>query len=439
MKKLFAVLVLIAAIFALNGCSLELKSIETLMRPPLTATEQELEKSIDNFLGNNISLRSPASGSHHSAITLHDLDADKNEEAIIFYVNNNDTSAIRMCVLKKNSGGWQLVSDFAGNGSGIYSVDFYDLNNDGSDDMLVSWYLFEDRTNKTLTVYSSSRKGKEISFSACVTEPYNLICVEDVFSTGEKQIVLIYTDVAKTTDRTHIRLMKLNEDNRVVLLSETALDDRIISVSSIKADKRADSEAPRFFVDALLRDGKMITEILGWNMEHNSFAQLIPTTLQYDAGATVRSSNLYSYDIDADGVIEIPRREPLKENEHSDNSSGYLLVWYDYIREKFVKERSYAVNIQDNYRVFIPEELTGKLFVKNGKGSMWVFETASGEKLFSVSVYDIVEGNGNFSVSDMSETLLITADKAYVCEWTEQLFEYGIEPDELLKYFSLNS
>lgn len=437
MKIRFAVPILVAALLALSGCSLELKSIETLMRPPLTATEQELEKSIDSFLGNNISLRSPASGSYHSAITLHDLDGDKNDEAIIFYVNNNDTAVVRMCVLKKNRSGWQLVSDFAGNGSGVYSVDFYDLNNDGGDDMLVSWYLFEDKVNKTLTVYSSSRKGNEINFSACATETYNLLCVADVFSTGEKQLILTYTDTAKNTDKTHIRLMSLNAQNRVVLVSQTTLDDRISSITSLKADKPLDSKDTRIFVDALLRDNKLITEILVWNSEKKSFVQLISSSLQYDRLVTARSSNLYSYDIDADGIIEIPRREPLAKFKNTDTSSGYMLVWYDYNNGGFFKERSYIVNVRDNYRIYVPDVLDGKLTVKSENNSVWIFLDDSREKLFDVSVYKTDEWSAN--QSETSVVLLTTADKVYVCNAEEKLTDYGIEQSDLIKYFSLNS
>ena len=437
MRLRFTVLILAAVLLALSGCSLELRSIETLMRPPLTATEQELEKSIDSFLGNNISLRSPASGSYHSAITLHDLDGDKNDEAIIFYVNDNDTAVVRMCVLKKNSGGWQLVSDFAGNGSGVYSVDFYDLNNDGGDDMLVSWYLFEDKVNKTLTVYSSSRKGNEINFSACVTETYNLLCIADVFSTGEKQLILTYTDTVKKAEKTHIRLMSLNSDNRVELLSETLLDDRISSITSLKADKPQNSDSTRFFVDALLLDNKLITEILVWDNEKEGFTALIPSSRQYDGLVTARSSNLYSYDIDSDGIIEIPKREPLTVQKNSDTVSGYMLVWYDYHNGGFFKERSYIVNIRDNYRIFVPDVLDGRVSVKSESGSSWSFFDDKGDKLFTVTAYKADEWNGKSA--DESGVLLATADKVYVCNVGEKLMEYGIEQSDIDNYFSLNS
>lgn len=437
MKLRFVFPLLVAVLLALSGCSIELKSIDTLMRPPLTATERELEKSIDSFLGNNISLRSPASGSFHSAITLHDLDGDKNDEAVIFYVNNNDTAVVRMCVLKRNSNGWQMVSDFAGNGSGVYSVDFYDLNNDGGDDMLVSWYLFEDKVNKTLTVYSSRRQGNEINFSACATEAYNHLCVADVFSNGEKQLVLTYTDTAKKKDRTHIRLMSLNSHNRVVLLSQTTLDDRISSITSVKSDKANGSGETRFFVDALLHDNKLITEILVWNSDNKSFVQLISQSLQYDKLMTARSSNLYSYDIDADGTIEIPKREQLFKKSNIDTSSGYMLVWYEYNNGSFIKERSYIVNVRDNYRIYVPDVLEGKISVKSESKSVWSYFNESSQKLFDVTVYKTDEWLGNSS--EKSLVLHTASDKVYVCHVEDRLTGYGIDQADLIKYFSLNS
>ncbi len=436
MKKIFSAVVAFCLLACLCGCSFEPKSIDSLMRPPQTATELELEKSINTILGNNISLRSPASGSYHSAITLHDLDADRNDEAIVFYVNNNDTSAVRMCVLKKNSEGWQLVSDFAGNGSGIYSIDFYDLNNDGGDDMLVSWYLFEDKINKTLTVYSSSRSGNEISFSACATEPYNLLCVEDVFSTGEKQIILGYTDSAKQTGKNHIRLMSLNSDNRVVLLSETRLDDAILSLSSIKTDRPNNGSGPRIFVDAIIPDSKMITEILVWNSSNNNFKPLLPSASSLSNSATARSNNLYSFDIDNDSLIEIPKREALKEK--GSTSVGYVLVWYSLENGKMVREHNYFVNIRDNYKLYVSDELFKKIYVRSdNENSTWDFVTSSGDTLFSIIVYDLNEWNNN--KPNVTETLLINNDKVYACKITEKGKENGVSSADLVKYFSLNN
>ncbi len=438
MKRTAALLLACALLMLLSGCSFEFRSIENLMRPPLTATEEELEKSINSLLGSSISLRSPESGVHHSAITLHDLDGDQAEEAIVFYTNSNDSSVVRMSVLKKTSSGWALVSDFAGNGSGVYSIEFYDLNNDGCDDMLVSWYLFEDRVNKTLTVYSGMRTDNEINFSACVTEPYNLLHVEDVFGTGEKQMILAYTDAAKTSGRTHIRLMSLNSENRVVLLSETKLDDRILSLKSIKADRPEQLSGPRIFIDAEIADSQMITEILVWNSESSNFKSYISSSAQDYSSLTLRSNNLESYDVDEDGLIEIPLRKALAESRDGDTSVGYLLAWCSVEPDKLQEKEYYLVNLQENYRIYFPKEYKGKVFVRSDNASgTWNFVTAKNEELFEISVFSLDAWNENNS--KVTETLLITGDKVYACTITELGEKQGIKAVDLVKYFSLNS
>ena len=253
----------------------------------------------------------------------------------------------------------------------------------------------------------------------------------------KKQLVLTYTDTAKKKDRTHIRIMSLNSHNRVVLLSQTTLDDRISSITSVKADKANGSGETRFFVDALLHDNKLITEILVWNSDKKSFVQLISQSLQYDRLMTARSSNLYSYDIDADGIIEIPKREQLFKKSNIDTSSGYMLVWYDYNNGSFIKERSYIVNVRDNYRIYVPDAFDGKISVKSESKSVWSFFNESSQKLFDVTVYKTDEWPENSS--ETSLVLHTASDKVYVCHAEDRLTGYGIDQSDLIKYFSLNS
>ncbi len=435
MRKV-ALLLCAVLMFSLCGCSFEFRSIEKLMRPPISAIQKELEKSISDMLGKNIYLRSPESGEHHSAITLHDIDGDKSKEAIVFYINSNDSSAVRMSVMKKTGKGWVLVSDFAGNGSGVYSIEFYDLNNDECDDMLVSWYLFEDKVNKTLTVYSCSRKGNEINFSACATEEYNLMHVVDVFGTGEKQIVLAYTDMAKSANRANIRLMRLNSENRVELINEARLDDRLISLSSMKSDKPQGLSVPRIFIDAYLADGRMVTEVLVWNKISKSFKPVIAADGQLPDEPTARSNNLACEDIDEDGLIEIPLRKPLDKNTSDDSTNGYMETWYTVDNTRLVPKIYYLINPVQNYRLFFRKEYVGRVLVRsNAKTGTWSFVTSSGKELFNISVFSLEDWSKNAQTS--VKTLTVTSDKVYACIITEEGYRQGINENDLVEYFSL--
>lgn len=437
MKKLIVLLFSVSLFLLLGGCDLEFASIERLMRPPLTATENELDKSIRKLLGNDISLRSPEYGTNHSAITLHDIDGDGKGEAIVFYTNPDAASVIRMSVMKSTESGWAIVSDFAGSGSGVYSLDFYDLNNDLCDDMLVSWYLFEDKTNKTLTVYSCSRNSDEITFSACATEPYNIMCVDDIMGTGEKQIVLAYTDTSKNGNKTDVRLMRLSRDNRVVQLCKKNLDSRILKILSVQTDKTSNSVV-RVFVDAEIADEKNMTDVLVWNESTDNFVSLISASNSVSKDTTVRSNNFFVQDIDQDGMLEIPLKETLPQSADSDVSVGYLLVWNSVTNGKLVPIERYIVNLQGNYRLYFPNKYAGKILVcSDNTTGHWKFISADGNtELFNIVIYDV--DNWEKYSSKVTAMLHSNNNKVYACNITDAGKAFGISVQELKENFSMN-
>ncbi len=433
MKKLLLFLLGAVLLLGLSGCDFEFGSIESLMRPPLTATERKLDESIRSLLGNAISLRSPESGNNHSAITLHDLDGDAQNEAIVFYANENASSVVRMSVLKMTDGGWAIVSDFAGNGSGVYSLEFCDLNSDGCDDMLVSWYLFEDKVNKTLTVYSCVREGNQLNFSACATEAYNLLHIEDVLGTGDKQIILAYTDISESTPQTNIRLMRLSKDNRVIQLCKKTLDSRIISLSSVKTDMAAASSATRVFIDAQISDKESLTEILVWDNEKNNFVSLIS-----DIDSTIRSSALSVADINNDGMFEIPERKPLPQSSDSDVSVGFMLVWNEIKGGKLVPKIYSVVNMQGNYRLTIPKMFVGKVYVcSDNSTGHWSFKNSDNQKLFDIVIYDVDDWD-KYSKS-VTQMLFINNNKVYACNITQEGFDFGVTAQALTESFAINT
>ena len=305
MKKAFAVLVaaVIVLCVMLSGCSVELRSIDSLMRPPHTATEAELKNSINKLLGNQISYRSPESGENHSAIILRDINGDGTEEAIVFYVKNDDTSVVRMCVLTQSNENWLLVSDFAGNGSGVLNVDFDDLNNDNDEEILVTWFLFEDKSQKMLSVYSSDIKDDTLKVSVRISEPYSIMAVTDVYGTGNKQLLIAYSNNTRVSDRTTLKLIGVSEGDEILLINEMNLDSRIVNLLSFSCDLPSGNITPRLYIDAQISDGQNITQVLEWNTAQRKFVSLINDT--DDPDMTLRSSNLLCKDIDADGIIEI--------------------------------------------------------------------------------------------------------------------------------------
>ena len=437
MKKAFAVLVaaVIVLCVMLSGCSVELRSIDSLMRPPHTATEAELKNSINKLLGNQISYRSPESGENHSAIILRDINGDGTEEAIVFYVKNDDTSVVRMCVLTQSNENWLLVSDFAGNGSGVLNVDFDDLNNDNDEEILVTWFLFEDKSQKMLSVYSSDIKDDTLKVSVRISEPYSIMAVTDVYGTGNKQLLIAYSNNTRVSDRTTLKLIGVSEGDEILLINEMNLDSRIVNLLSFSCDLPSGNITPRLYIDAQISDGQNITQVLEWNTAQRKFVSLINDT--DDPDMTLRSSNLLCKDIDADGIIEIPLRKPMSESINSDTSLGYVLEWCEVADSKLVPQEYYVVNLLENYTLYYPEEWKDKIFVKSNISTrIWDFVDLNEKLLFSIVACNFEDWDENSSVA--TEMLMIQNDTVYFCRITAEGEKKGITAADLLEYFTLN-
>lgn len=437
MKKYIAVLLifvfLISSVF--SGCSFELRSIESLMRPPHTSMESELKSSINKLLGNQISYRTPESGENHSAITIRDINNDGIDEAIVFYVNNNDTSVVRMCVLTKQNDSWLLAGDFSGNGSRINTVEFADLNGDKDEEVMVTWFLFDDKSQKVLSVYTSDSENDSLSVSACLSEPYNLMSVANVYSDNRKQLLIAYSNMTRDDKKSTLRLIDIDKNDNVNLINETALDERITTLSSMLSDIEPGTTSERFFIDAIIADGQCITQVFKWNVDSEKFVSVFNDTDKPDA--TLRSSELLCRDIDDDGVIEIPLKKAMSESVNSDTSLGYLLVWYKVEKNELIPCEHYVVNLLENYTLYYPSSWKNKVFVKSeNMKRKWNFVNANDETLFTISAHSFSESDENNS--DNSEMIMVQNDTVYCCIVTDIGDKAGITVSDIASYFSLN-
>lgn len=434
-RTVWKILVAVSALLMLTGCSFELRSIESLMRPPYTPTERELEKSIHKLLGTHISYRSPSSGNHFSAITLRDLNNDSVDEAVVFYVNKDDESSVRMCVLSQLAGEWDLVSDFSGNGSGVISLDFADFNNDANEEIIVSWLLFGDKAQKMISIYTSDSDNNTLSVSACISEPYDLMTVTDVNGNNEKQILLSYTYLSNSLGKTTLKVLGITAENEAVLINETILDERITKTVAINSDMPDGNITPRFFIDAQISESQFITKVLEWNDETKKFVSLIDD--ENDRDITLRSSNLISKDINGDGLLEIPLRRPMSESNDGDTSFGYILEWCKIKKSKLVATDFYVVNLLENYNLYFPSDWKNKVYIRTDlETRTWNFLNKNDVMLFSVSAIDFSQWDENSS--SVTEMLMMQNDTVYACTITEEGKSFGIKAVDLLKYFSLN-
>lgn len=296
----------------LSGCSFTLKTVDNLMHPPRLSGEnagmqEAFEKAVNE---KNAIMKSPTTGDYRSAYVLYDFDNDEEEEAVTFYCSSTDDTVVYMHVFDKNDAGeWKSVADIKGSGSEVYKIDFCDMNNDGIAEIVVCWSLYESSGNKLMTVYEPDLSSGTFALRSIITETFSQTVICDMDSDGKDEILNIIIDTTSAVSRTYGRLFKMNTNSTISLVSVVELTPAV-SISSLKfvineADEN-DRELPKIFLDSVINDAEIITDVIVWDNSIQALRSLLAGENAAQNPPTARSTKLASNDIDKDGVIEIP-------------------------------------------------------------------------------------------------------------------------------------
>lgn len=380
LKKLIcAVLIIACTGCVLSGCNANIiEPVDSLMVPPsFYEGYEELVEAFRGAVGNETVFCPPASGDYRSAIVFGDIDGDKSDEALAFYMQEESQGTVRMHFLDVINGKWASVADFAGYGTGVESIEFVDMNNSGVSELLVTWSLYSGSANKVLSLYKNTAPSGTAVLRELSNFNFSVMQTVDIDSDGKKEIVYIgQNTVAGITTRS-ARALKLKDDS-IIVTGEAKLDSNVSRYVSIKTEKVSGDMPMRIYADALKGESQMITEVLYWSEE---FSDLIDPFLDPETLAntvTQRNEPIPSRDINNDGTIDIPTQSSLislsRSNEVGDITREEMTQWIN-LTENGVETVFYSyVNLEENYMVEISEETSGSTLVRNAKSqNCWVF------------------------------------------------------------------
>ena len=140
----------------LTGCTLG-ASVDSMLKPPsLSKEQQQIYRALQDAAGTGITLQYPRSGAYLSAFTVVDLDADGEDEALVFYKKTNFTAtenSLRLNVLDQVNGKWMSVCDYPADGAEIERVVIQPLGASPKNRILIG-YSSVDQSDKSLSVYT---------------------------------------------------------------------------------------------------------------------------------------------------------------------------------------------------------------------------------------------------------------------------------------------
>lgn len=420
MKKIAVVLIAVIICLCFSSCSVDISSVEELMRPPKLSGENSLlqdafEKSLN---GNNSAvLKTPVSGENRSSFLYFDLDGDGNKEAFVFYSDPSVDENACVGIFKNSDNNWQSVSSIKGNGEEIFEINFADINGDGRFEIVISWIYMKTNQNENTSSFTNSgdRIMSVYSYSGSSTtlitsKPFSKMLVGDFNGDKSDELFLVSVDLSNSVKKTSGRIIGFDSDYEIAYNRTFNLTGMIDVLNIEKDTVLFDGEKhTRIFVDGGISETAVITDVV--DISHNDFEISLPLyeTNISEKPLTVRDVSTLSTDIDGDGEIEIPTVENLPYSSVINNGGSHslnLTIWSKLVNGELITEHKCLLNSSNGYMFIFPEEWINNITA--------VYNSTNATLRF----YEVDEsgtlGNEIFSIRSFSEI-----------KWKENNYDYN--------------
>jgi len=404
-----------------TGCAFG-SSIDNLMAPPKLSVEQEqIYSALTDSTGSSISLKYPKSGKYLSAFIVEDIDNDGSNEAIVFYERTGLTmeeDTLRINVLDQDGGKWRSVSDDSIKGAEIEKVMISKLGSNDRVNVIIGSSLIN-RSEKNVTIYNyeTDRAMMSSNFSSSCS----FIDVTDLDSDGQNEFLLLASSATgSAAAATIFTLDKEGQYQRYTCnLSGSFTEFDSIKYGDIGGNRRG------LYIDAASGTGSIQTDVL--YLDGTGLNKVFETP--EESLKTVRPAGCSSFDVDGDGVLEIPVQYEAPGYKDAPESEQLKLTSWNYISrdDRLEKKCDSYYSVGDGYVFVFPERWRDRVTVKRDiiNGGEIVFCTYSegnmGRELLRICRADDTASRENMLLSGymLLRTRGETSYLAYIPPYSE--------------------
>ena len=366
------------------GCSAA-ASVENLLTPPrLLAEQNEIYQELIGSVGQGVKLKYPRSGEYRSAFVLHNIDDEPGDEAMVFYESKNNQSgenSLRLKFMDKNDGKWEAVYDMSCAGSEIDSISFASLGTSEVTEIIICYTLLN-QTEKTFSVLNYvDQKPVEVLSSG-----YSCMEVVDLNNDGCDELVTV--NVSKATMLSSAS-MYTDSENGFERLSETPLYGGVSDYLRVTKGL-LNEDTPALFLD--YSNGGQQS---GTNVLYCYGNRLVcPDSIGQNPASGIISrqindymAQIYCFDIDGDGFVEIPSTTPLPGYETLTRPEQLCAVqWYTVEDDNFTPESYSYFSGKFSFALLFPNRWWGVVTaVTNFADNEIIFISYNDEKGLAVT------------------------------------------------------
>lgn len=318
MKRFLASLL---CLFALTGCTLK-TGTDLMQLPKPNKDRQAITDELARVRSTNAVEDAPYEGQNRNTVQMVDLDGDGTEEVVAFFRTPANGNTYEAIVLKKDSDeSYTCVGRVHGTGARIDSVSYPVLTTDGRRGILMTMEKIGEQGNH-LIASGYTENGIDLLFE---TDYTNLLEV-DLDSNGAQDLFLISGPDSRRTASIYSYDAK---EGTLRKMSESPLS------ASAKIIERVDSgyienRQPAVFVEETVEGGNgQQTDLFVYQAEEG-LRNLALNTESGTGKGTYRVVPANAYDINGDGLTEIPRAVHMVGSLAQNSDAVYMLDWYLY-------------------------------------------------------------------------------------------------------------
>ena len=353
MKKSITVIVVLAIVTGVLLLLFSVRSqpVDLLIHPPgQDEHNAQIWSVLEKAAGSDYTLKTPTDGEHRSALIYSDINNDLYDEIVAFYSKKGSSDIVNMQLFVPEDNGWKSLAGIESGYNEVKQVEFADLDGDGENEIIVGWGLQKSSILQIVTAYSIDYEKAEIK--SLFKARYSSWGVFDFEYDGKSELVVIDSNGSFDSEMQQITIYSQNSGQELAAVAETELSPVVSTVSQLNFDYVRRLSSGRIYIDGFSSDGLMTTDMFAYSPKERTLERC------FVDGETVsslskRSANIYSADVNNDGMVEIP----LQKNIEILNISTSVIEWTDVIDGRMRSVSRYYDNRENGYCFEIPKSI----------------------------------------------------------------------------------
>ncbi len=354
MKKWICSALAAVMLILLTGCA-ETSADDLYQLPQLSEGYLRLQGAIDEVLSSGAVYAAPSAGANRQPIQREDLDGDGVREVLAFFNVSGSDRPLKIIIFRNEDDRYYEIARIEGEGSGIESVAYLDMDSDGVREVAVGWQMAAGIS--MLSVYSL--KGWQVN--QIVNTNYSEFTVCNIDESQGSEILVLRLSASEMSGEAEHYAM--TADGEIVNF-RARLSSGVEALLRVRTtDLLGGSSA--VLVESTINGSGIVTDIF---VHRNG--KLSNITMDESAGfsvRTVRSYGAYCRDVNGDGVLDVPH--PVALPVTSENTTYYMLEWYAYYgyggsRQVATTYNNYA----DAWYLSLPRDWIGHIAVRREDG-----------------------------------------------------------------------